>query len=116
MIVFKLSWAPWILIIAGILVGVEDPSAFILTVAGVIWLVLRARKKMNFTSTTTAHKTKANPITLKIDIPKVDSSPATSEAQQNSKPAAVNYCTKCGTPAESGFAFCTNCGSKLNNK
>jgi len=102
MLVFKLSWAPWILIVAGILVAMDDPTGLILTVAGLFWLVLKAKKKKGVTQSGVA------PDSTKTDTTKTQ--------QTNTSKAVMNYCPHCGKPIESDFAFCSNCGSKLNIK
>ena len=103
MFVFKLSWAPWILIVAGILVAMDDPTGLVLTVAGIIWLVLKARKKKGAT------KSSVSP-----SFTKAKKSNATKMQQTNTSKAVMNYCPHCGKPVQSDFAFCTDCGSKLN--
>jgi tetratricopeptide (TPR) repeat protein len=38
---------------------------------------------------------------------------ANPEVEQQSSTQKVNFCTNCGTKAQSGSLFCTNCGTKL---
>lgn len=106
MIVFKLSWAPWILIAAGILVAMNDPAGLVLTVAGIVWLVLRVRHQKGTTgngiSSGAAQGTKTNTVKPQRTNP--------------SKTTGMHYCPHCGKPIESDFTFCSNCGGKLHIK
>jgi len=54
MIFFKLSWVPYILIIAGIALAAEGQfAALILTAVGVIWLVMKHQDKSDNSNSTT---------------------------------------------------------------
>ena len=115
MILFKLSWLPYSLILAGILVAIDgDPAALILVVIGVIWLFFRFKKKReekasnnpNASNTSSAPYAAPNaPHTTQIV------SDSVSPADAN-KPAA-KFCSNCGAKVTPGSVFCSNCGNKL---
>lgn len=109
MILFKLSWLPYILILAGILVAIDgDPAALILVVIGVIWLFFRFKKKREEKSSNTSSVPYAAPNAPQSTH--IVSEP-TSPVDAN-KPAA-KFCSNCGAKATPGSVFCSNCGNKL---
>lgn len=93
MIVFKLSWLPWILIIAGVaLLADGEAPGVVLLIIGVVWLFLKLRSK---SKNSVSSKGQSTP-------PKASSV----------KP--VTKCSRCGKENRPGSIFCENCGSKLS--
>ena len=99
MLIFKLSWVPYILIIAGIAVAADgDASALILTAIGIIWLIIKYyNKSKNSSNSNTQNETSFS----------TNSAPATNQS------ANVKYCRNCGAKLEDGDVFCVECGSKI---
>ena len=109
MIIFKLSWLPYILILAGILIAIDgDPAALILVAIGVIWLFFRFKKKREEKASNMSSA--PYPTTNAPQSTHVVSNPApTVDANKST----AKFCSKCGAKATPGSVFCSNCGNKL---
>lgn len=109
MIIFKLSWLPYILILAGILVAIDgDPAALILVVIGVIWLFFRFKKKREEKASNTSSAPYSTTNTPQSNH--IVSNPAPTVEENKT---AAKFCSKCGAKATPGSVFCSNCGNKL---
>lgn len=109
MILFKLSWLPYILILAGILVAIDgDPAALILVVIGVIWLFFRFKKKREEKSSNTSSVPYAAP-----NAPHATHIVSESASPVDANKPAAKFCSNCGAKATPGSVFCSNCGNKL---
>ena len=121
MILFKLSWLPYILILAGILVAIDgDPAALILVVIGVIWLFFRFKKKReekasnnpNTSSTSYNANTSSTPYAAP-NAPHATHIVSESASPVDASNPAAKFCSNCGAKATPGSVFCSNCGNKL---
>lgn len=95
MIVFKLSWLPWILIIGGIgLLSDGEAAGVALLLIGAVWLVLRYRSKKSGDSEPKQLQ-KKNPI--------------------NAEGSAVSpgTCPACGAAVSENSLYCASCGKRL---
>ena len=115
---FKLSWLPYILILAGILVAVDgDPSALILSLIGGVWLFIKYSKKPGSSRSHTA-STGTGAAPKQVSTPRPPVSPA-KPAAGSEKPAAepdkpaAKFCRHCGAKVEPGDVYCIECGEKL---
>lgn len=130
MFVFKLSWLPYILIIAGIWLAVEgQPAALILTAGGGAWLYFNYKSKQTSapsnppsgaptaTPTATAGTAASTPDpsipVSPIAVP-VTEYPSPEEKPSAPKASTMQFCGQCGAKIIPGSAFCGQCGAKLN--
>lgn len=101
MIVFKLSWLPWMLVIAGIsLLADEQGEGGILVLIGAFWLFVRLLSKSGKNVGGSGAPSSAAQVS--------DSVPTNTTM---GKPAAK--CPLCGKENRQGALFCEDCGSKL---
>lgn len=126
MIIFKLSWLPYILIIGGIFGAVEgEPAALIMTAIGGIWLYFKYsnKKKSSNQSGTSGQTYTPNPGAVPqqkvIDaaaVKPVPQPPAVKPAPQPT-PGPVStgrrFCCYCGAKVEPDDVYCVECGEKL---
>ena len=121
MFVFKLSWLPYLLVIAGISFLVEGQvlPGIALAVLGGIWIYIKftdkkSEKSNQSNSTSTASKPAVSSKTVN-SAPKavtaVQSAPKTQPVEQ-AKPAG-KFCRHCGAKVEPNDIYCVECGEKL---
>ena len=109
MIIFKLSWLPYILILAGILVAAGgDPAALILVVIGVIWLFFRFKKRREEKASNTPGAPYAT-----TNVPQATHAVSNPAPTVDASKSTANFCSNCGAKAAPGSVFCSNCGNKL---
>lgn len=103
--IIKLSWLPWLVIAAGVLVLLDDGNwqGIPMIAVGVVWLILRSRKK-NTDSTQTGNTSTAENTTASESCPP--------QLPSEQSPAAV-YCSSCGSVNAADAQFCAFCGNKL---
>jgi len=112
MIVFKIGWLPYILILGGILVAIEgDPSALILSLIGGVWLYVKYAKKPGSSSRSHTASTVTAAAPKQVSTPRPPISPA-KPVSEPVKPAA-KFCRHCGAKVEPGDVYCIECGDKL---
>ena len=111
MFVFKLSWLPYLLLIAGIGMLCQGDVLYgiVLTVLGGIWTYGRITDKKESAASTAA---KAAPKPEPKPQPKPTLKPEPKAAQEPAKPAG-KFCRHCGAKAEPGDIYCIECGNKL---
>ena len=121
MIIFKLSWLPYILILAGILLAAEgQPAALILCVIGGVWLYFKFKNKKAENSSNKPNTPNASYNTNASNAPyPTTNAPQPTQIVSNPTPTvdanktAAKFCSKCGAKATPGSVFCSNCGNKL---
>jgi len=132
MFVFKLSWLPYMLIIAGICLAADgQPAALIMTAGGGAWLYFSYKSKQsNAPANPSAGVSVAPPVGASVPTetaaapdPSVPVSPiavpVAAYPDPEEKPAApkthtIQFCGQCGAKVIPGSAFCGSCGAKLN--
>lgn len=127
MIVFKLSWLPYMFIIAGIALAAEgQPAALILVVIGAVWLYFKFKNKREANASNKPYNPNTSYNTNPSNNTNTSGAPySTTNAPQSnhivSSPAptvdasqsAAKFCSNCGAKAVPGSVFCSNCGNKL---
>ena len=112
MLVFKLSWLPYMFIIAGIALAAEgQPSALILCVIGGGWLYLKFKNKKAENNTNNANPSGAPYITT--NVPQAAPVASKSAPLTDANNGVVKFCSNCGTKINPGSVFCNHCGKKL---
>ena len=120
MIVFKLSWLPYMMIIAGIAVISEgEPTGLICIGIGGVGLYFKYKNKNSGTTSQsgTASSASKPAVSSKTvnSAPKavtaVQSAPKTQPVEQ-AKPAG-KFCRHCGAKVEPDDIYCVECGEKL---
>ena len=120
MIVFKLSWLPYMLIIAGIAaIAGGEPAGLVFIVIGGVWLYFKYKNKNSGTTSqsgtaSSVSKPAATNNTVN-SAPKavetVQSAPKTKPVEQT-KPVG-KFCRHCGAKVEPDDIYCVECGEKL---
>lgn len=114
MIVFKLSWLPWILVFGGLCGAAEGtPEAIIMSVIGGLWLYFKY-KNNNSSTASSASKPAVSSKTgnsAPKDVTAVQSAPKTQPVEQ-AEPAG-KFCRHCGAKVEPDDIYCVECGEKL---
>lgn len=141
MIVFKLSWLPYMLILTGIILAADgQPAALILTAIGCAWLYFKYQGNQSGASVDGASDTAStgapptagapySPVaaptaetpaaapTVAPAAEKPVAAPAAEPPVVPVTPAAqadeIKFCCNCGTKAIPGSVFCSECGEKL---
>lgn len=142
MFVFKLSWFPYMLILAGIVLAADgQPAALTMTAGGIAWLYFSYKSKQSNTPTSssagapvappvgaptatpgaaptvTPNETVSSPDpgvpVSPIAVP-VTAYPAPEETPAPPKANTVQFCGSCGAKVTPGSAFCGSCGAKLH--
>lgn len=126
MLVFKLSWLPYMLIFAGILITIDgDPAALILVVIGAAWLFFKFKNKRAENAANnpnpvnapySAPNTPHSPPNMPYSAPNVPYTPpivSQPDAPADANKTAAKFCSNCGTKVTPGSVFCSNCGNKL---
>ena len=121
MLVFKLSWLPFILILAGILLAAEgQPAALILCVIGGVWLYFRFKNKKTGNASSkpntpnTPYNTNAsNAPYSTTNVPQSNHIVSNPAPTVDANKTAAKFCSNCGAKATPGSVFCSNCGNKL---
>lgn len=127
MIVFKLSWLPYMLIIAGIAVVAEgQPAGLIFIAIGGIWLYFKYKNKKSGTTSqsgtaSSTSKPAATNNTVNSAPKAVPSAPKAVETVQSAPKAQSvepakpvgKFCRHCGAKVEPDDVYCIECGEKL---
>lgn len=141
MFVFKLSWLPYMLIIAGIILLADgDEAGIMLAIIGAGWLFSKSRAKKTPASGQSAGTQETpvqtaeavpSPDTAAQNAPSPEKAPAPAAAFQEEPPKPVppvqntpvqseqsavpapKFCPYCGVKLEPGSKFCPSCGKKL---
>ena len=112
MLVFKLSWLPYMFIIAGIALAAEgQPSALILCVIGGVWLYIKFKNKKTENASNNANPSGESHATTHIPHAANIVPESASPAGENN--ATAKFCSNCGTKINPGSVFCNHCGKKL---
>lgn len=127
MIVFKLSWLPYMLIIGGIGIAMDgQPAALILTVIGGVWLYFKYKNNNSGTtsqsgSASSASKPAATNNKVSSAPKAVSAAPKAVETVQSAPKAQPveqvkpvgKFCRHCGSKVEPDDIYCVECGEKL---
>lgn len=123
MLVFKVKWLPWIMIIVGVLaiiVGVANFWSVASLIAGIIWAAAQVSAKKGSSSSGASTRsaasgaaqgsgtTQARPYSASPQPPAPPVAPAAQIAYQ--------VCPYCGSQGDSRAAFCNQCGAPLNRR
>ena len=112
MLVFKLSWLPYMFIIAGIALAAEgQPSALILCVIGGVWLYFKFKNKKAENASNNANPFGAPYITT--NVPQAAPVASKSDPPTDANNGVAKFCSNCGTKMNPGSVFCNHCGKKL---
>ena len=136
MFVFKLSWLPYMLIIAGIILLADgDAAGIALAIIGAGWLFAKSRAKKTPASGQSAGTQETpvqtaeavpSPDTAAQNAPSPEKAPAPAAAFKEEPPTpdtpvqseqsaapAPKFCPYCGVKLEPGSKFCPSCGNRL---
>lgn len=105
MLVFKVSWLPYMCVIFGVLglIFGEDPLIFTLfLIGGIIWVVRVRNKKKAQSASNESAPSSTSPVRN------------ASAGSSNTSAHSATFCPQCGNPAAAGNSFCNKCGARLN--
>lgn len=119
MLVFKVSWIPWLLLIGAFGLIFSDNAndvgwGIIIMIVSIIWLIARYSKKNSYSSKSTASSSRAAVQPEHVETPRVSTPPVSTTPVSAPKSANGSLqCPNCKNVEGEGNYFCSKCGTKI---